>query len=178
MNCLAMNKTLNCLTPNHTHWFLIFMATASLGFAYVAEHVYNIVPCDICLYERCVYGAIIIVGLLGLKINFFAGHRGIFAQLLVLSIGIVLTGYHLGMEQHWWTGPASCTGVQTATTLEDFRAQLLKMSRPRCDQISWLLFGISATVWNLVLQAGLAFLTSLSLYLPERAIQTCIEPIQ
>ena len=164
MNCPTMNKALDCLTPNHIHWFLIFVAAASLGFAYVAEHAYHIAPCDFCLYERCVYATVIIVGLLGIKTSFLAGHRGVLAQLLVLFIGIVLTGYHVGMEQHWWTGPASCTGVQTATTLEDFRAQLLKIARPRCDQISWVLFGVSATVWNLVLQAGLAFLTSLSLY--------------
>jgi disulfide bond formation protein DsbB len=86
-------------------------------------------------------------------------------QPLALFIGIILTGYHVGMEQHWWTGPASCTGVQTAMTIEDSRAQLMSKSL-RCDQISWVLFGVSATVWNLVLQAGLAFLTSLSLYLP------------
>ncbi len=167
MNCTTMNTALNCLTPKHLHWFLIWVAATSLGVAYVAEHGYQIIPCDFCLYERCVYAAVIIVGLLGLKTNFLKGHRGIFVQLLVLFIGIVLTGYHVGMEQHWWAGPASCTGVQTATTLEDFRAQLMKMSRPRCDQISWVLLGVSATVWNLVLQAGLAFLTSLSLYSPD-----------
>ena len=167
MNGTTMNKALKCVTLNHVHWFLIFVAAASLGFAYVAEHGYNIIPCDFCLYERCVYAAVIIVGLLGLKTNFLKGQRGIFAQLFVLSIGIILTGYHVGMEQHWWTGPASCTGIQTATTLEDFRAQLMTKARPRCDQISWVLFGVSATVWNLVLQAGLAFLTSLSLYLPD-----------
>jgi len=162
-----MNKAFGCLTSQHAQWFLIFVAAASLGVAYIAEHSYHIIPCDFCLYERCIYAAIIIVGFLGLKTRFLSSHRGILAQLFVLSIGIALTGYHVGMEQHWWTGPASCTGVQTAATLEDFRAQLLKMNRPRCDQISWILFGISATVWNLVLQAGLAFLTSLSLYLPE-----------
>ncbi|MGV8948924.1 MAG: disulfide bond formation protein B [Candidatus Paracaedibacter sp.] len=167
MNCTTMNKALNCLTLKHVHWFLIFMAAASLGFAYVAEHNYKIVPCDFCLYERCVYAAVIILGLLSLKTNFLRGRRGIFIQLFVLSIGIVLTGYHVGMEQHWWAGPASCTGIQTATTLEDFRAQLMLKARPRCDQISWILFGVSATVWNLVLQAGLAFLVSLSLYLPD-----------
>jgi disulfide bond formation protein DsbB len=167
MNCTAMNKILNCLTPKHIHWFLNFVAATSLGIAYVAQHSYNIIPCDFCLYERCIYAAVIIVGILSIKVNFLRGHRGICVQLFVLFIGIILIGYHVGMEQHWWTGPASCTGIQTATTLEDFRAQLMIKARPRCDQISWVIFGVSATVWNLVLQGGLAFLTSLSLYLPN-----------
>lgn len=166
MNCTHMNKVLSCFRLRHVHYFLILVAAASLVFAYIAQYGFHIMPCDFCLYERCIYAGVIVVGLLSLKTNMFSGHRGIFLQLLVLLMGIVLTFYHVGLEQHWWAGPASCTGVEAATTLEDFRAQLMKINRPRCDQISWAIFGISATVWNLVLQAGLAFLTSLSLYLP------------
>lgn len=166
MTCTTINKILSCLSHKHVHYFLILVAAASLVFAYVAEYGFGILPCDFCLYERCVYAGIIMVGILGLKTDFFAGHRGILAQLLVLFVGIVLTGYHVGMEQHWWSGPASCTGIGSAATLEDFRAQMMKVTRPRCDQVSWAIFGISATVWNLLLQAGLGFLASLSLYLP------------
>lgn len=166
MNCTYMNKACACLTIKHVHYFLILVAAASLGFAYVAEYGFGILPCDFCLYERCVYASVLIVGILSLKTQLFASHRGILTQLIVLFIGIVLTFYHVGMEQHWWAGPTSCTGVGNAATLEEFRAQLMKATRPRCDQITWAIFGVSATLWNLILQAGLAFLTSLSLYLP------------
>lgn len=167
MNCTTMNKICDSLASKHVHYFLILVATASLTLAYIAEYGFKILPCDFCLYERCVYAAIIVVGLLALKTQFLSGHRGIMAQLLVLTVGIALTFYHVGMEQHWWTGPASCTGAGPAATLEEFRAQLMKVTRPRCDQVSWAIFGVSATVWNLVLQGGLAFLTSLGLYLPQ-----------
>jgi disulfide bond formation protein DsbB len=139
---------------------------ASLAFAYTAEYGFKILPCDFCLYERVVYAAIIVVGLLSLKTKKFAGHVGLISQLLVLTIGIALTFYHVGMEQHWWAGPASCTGAGRAASFEEFRAQLMKAVRPRCDQINWTLLGLSATAWNLMLQGGLAFLTSLGLYLP------------
>ena len=161
-----MTNYLRRLTPKHLHIFLIVVATISLGAAYIAEYKFKILPCDFCLYERCIYAGVIVVGILALKTRFLFGHRGIFAQLIVLSIGIALTFYHVGMEQHWWAGPASCTGAGPAATLEEFRAQLMKLTRPRCDQISWAIFGISTTLWNLMLQAGLAFLASLSLYVP------------
>jgi disulfide bond formation protein DsbB len=170
MNCNTMNKICACLTTKHVHYFLILVAAASLIFAYIAEHGFGILPCDFCIYERCIYAGIIVVGLLSLKTETFSGHRGIFAQLLVLTIGIALTFYHVGMEQHWWAGPTSCTGPAPAATFEDYRAQLMKL-RPRCDQVSWAIFGISATLWNLMLQAGLAFLTSLGLYLPSSQSQ-------
>lgn len=164
MNCSCIHKMFALLTSKHIHYFLIAVAATALGTAYVAEYGFGILPCDFCFYERCVYAGVIFVGILGLKTEAFGSHRGILAQLIVLSIGIILTFYHVGMEQHWWSGPASCTGVGPAATLEEFRAQLMKVTRPRCDQISWALFGVSATLWNLMLQAGLAFLTSLSLY--------------
>lgn len=167
MNCSYMNKVCDTLTTKHVHYFLIFVAAASLGFAYIAEYGFKILPCDFCLYERWVYLTIMVVGLLGLKVEALAGPKGIFAQLIVLTIGIGITFYHVGMEQHWWTGPTSCTGVGPAATLEEFRAQMMKITRPRCDQVSWAIFGISATLWNLMLQGGLAFLTSLGLYLPR-----------
>lgn len=161
-----MDKICSALTSKHVHYFLIFVAASSLLFAYIAEYGFGIIPCDFCLYERCVYATIIIVGLLSLKTKVFSGRNGIYTQLFVLTLGMLLTGYHVGMEQHWWKGPASCTGAGPAQSLEEFRAALMAISRPRCDQISWEIFGISATLWNLMLQAGLAFLTSLGLYLP------------
>ncbi|MBM3468774.1 MAG: disulfide bond formation protein B [Alphaproteobacteria bacterium] len=170
MKCAYMNNLCAKLSTKHIHYFLILISVLSLGFAYGAEYGFKILPCEFCLYERCIYAGLIVVGLLSLKTRFFSDHKGVLAQLLVLSIGIGLTFYHAGMEQHWWAAPKSCSSIQNAMTLEDFRKQLLQTPRPRCDQISWALFGISATVWNLLLQAGLAFLTSLSLYLPNNTL--------
>jgi disulfide bond formation protein DsbB len=171
MNCPQIHKLAICFTPNRLHCFLIAISALSLAAAYIAEYGFGISPCDFCLYERGVYVGVILVGILGLKTHTFSNHRGVFIQLIVLSIGIALTFYHVGMEQHWWAGPASCTGVGTAATLEEFRAQLMKVTRPRCDQVSWSLLGISAALWNLMLQAGLAFVTSLGLYTPDQPIK-------
>lgn len=166
MNGSCIHKVLAILAPRHIHFFLMAIAAACLGTAFVAEYGFHIVPCDLCLYERWIYASLILVGLLGLKTQAFRGHRGILAQLAVLSAGIALTFYHVGVEHHWWAAPASCAGVGLAGTFEEFTAQLKSVARPRCDQVTWSIFGISATLWNLMLQGGLAFLTALSLYLP------------
>lgn len=169
MQCIFTNKLCNNLSIKHVQYLLIFASIASLAFAYIAEYGFNILPCDFCLYERIVYMGIFVIGILSLKLKVLKGHRGLLAQLLVLSIGIAITFSHVGMEQHWWAGLASCSGAGQAATFEEFRSQLMKTVRPRCDQINWVLFGISATAWNLMLQGGLAFLTSLGLYLPSNA---------
>lgn len=166
MKC-PYTQALAHLTPNCVHYFLILAAGLALGFAYTAEYGFGIRPCDFCLYERGIYAGVILAGIGGLKSRFLKGHRGILAQLTILSLGIGLTVYHVGMEQHWWAGPASCAAVSASDSFEAFRDQLTKALPPRCDQVTWALFGISATLWNLMLQAGLAFLASLGLYLPK-----------
>lgn len=166
MHCKFMNHLCTKLAIKHIHYFLILASIAALTFVYVAEYGFQILPCDFCLYERGVYMAVIVAALISLKWSVFSDQRGIFLQLLILTVGLALTFYHVGMEQHWWAGPSSCTGAGQAGSFEEYRAQLMKTNRPRCDQITWAVFGISATAWNLMLQGGLAFLTSLGLYLP------------
>ena len=166
MHCTFFSKLCTNCSSKHVHYFLILASIAALAFAYVAEYGFQILPCDFCMYERFVYMAVILAALFSLKLKAFEGQRGIFLQLLILSFGMALTFYHVGMEQQWWTGPASCSGAGQAASFEEYRAQLMKTTRPRCDQITWALFGISATAWNLMLQGGLAFLTSLALYFP------------
>ena len=154
-------------TTRHVQFVVVGMCFLSLITAYIAEYGFGIMPCDFCVYERVMYGVVLLIGALSFTDNYlFTGHRGNLIQLFFLGIGIVLTVYHVGMEQQWWEGPASCMGAGNAATLEAFRDQLMK-ARPRCDQVNWAIFGISATVWNLSIQAGLIILTTASLYLRE-----------
>lgn len=153
-----------CLSFRGIQYLLIIIAVMALAAAYGAEYFLKILPCDFCLYERAVYAALIGGGILSLTTSYFGEIRGIIVQLVILSIGIVLTTYHMGLEQHLWLGPASCTSIKGASSLEAFRAQLMNTPRPRCDQINWLIWGVSATSWSLILQAGLAFITSLGFY--------------
>jgi disulfide bond formation protein DsbB len=139
----------------------------SLIIAYVAEYGFAITPCDFCIYERMVYGAVLLIGALGfINYRWLTSHQISLIQLFLLGVGIILTTYHIGMEYQWWEGPASCTGAGNATTLEAFRDQLLK-ARPKCDQVNWIIGGISATVWNLAMQVGLVIIITLGLYLQE-----------
>jgi disulfide bond formation protein DsbB len=158
---------MSCLTPAKIQIILVITAALALGAAYIAQYGFGYLPCHLCSYERGIYFAVIGAGLLSLYRIIPGDQKGIFVQLAILSAGIILTFYHVGVEQHWWSGPSSCSGIIGKDTIEDFRTQLMKTPRPHCDQISWSFLKISVTSWSLMLLGALAFITSLGLYTTE-----------
>lgn len=153
--------------PNWSiRYFLLFtgfVALCSLLSAYVAQYLFHVEPCVLCLYERYFYGATVLAGLLCLLIK---NER--FLSTLFMLVGLILLGglilgiYHLGVEEHWWQGTAACHGAPKAQTLEDFRRGLVGRQSARCDQINWRILGVSATWWNLAWFAGFGGLWGLT----------------
>src|SRR5207244_6093546 len=69
----------------------------------------------------------------------------------VFAVGAALAFYHVGVEQHWFAGPAACSGAATAAdTVEALKAQILRQQPVRCDEVAWSLGGISLAGWNLL----------------------------
>ncbi|WP_198027091.1 disulfide bond formation protein B [Candidatus Paracaedibacter symbiosus] len=126
------------------------IATLALLTAFIAEYAFGIQPCPLCLYERYVYAALIILGI----IDSFWYHPALFYLVLVVILGgIGLSFYHVGVELHWWQAPSSCVGISgiSAGNFEDFEAQFMQKPVVRCDQITWVIFDVSATIWNMLL---------------------------
>ncbi len=136
---------------------------ASLGAlvgALVAEHVYELAPCPLCIYQRWPYVATALLAALAMA----SATRGRLPALLVGLGCLVFAGesvlafYHVGVEQGWFEGLAACAGAgETPATLEALCAQLLEgPPPPRCDEPAWTLFGISMAGYNVVYAAVLA----------------------
>ena len=168
MNCGYLRKFFEASAPQSIQRLIIVTSIIALAAAYIAEYGFGFIPCDLCLYERWVYFSLIAIGLLSLRSNFLKGYAGIYAQLFILATGIVLTFNHIGVEQHWWAGPPTCSVVNNNTTIEEFRNQLMTAPRPRCDQITWSFLKVSATVWSFFVQLVLGVLAFASLYGPRK----------
>ena len=132
------------------------IATALL-FQYVGGHR----PCALCHWQRYPYVAAVPLALVGLALP-----RGRAAILLLLAMAFAtvagLALYHVGVEQKWWLGPASCgaAGFPGAQTLEQIKAALLRTPILRCDTPSWSLFGVTMAGYNLALAAALTVVTA------------------
>ncbi|WP_207479859.1 disulfide bond formation protein B [Arenibaculum pallidiluteum] len=139
---------------------LILASAGLLLGAVFFQYVVGLAPCVLCIYQRWPHGIVLALGLLAL----LAGGRersrargGLLALSgVVLLLGAGIAVFHVGVEQRWWEGLASCTGGTGATTVDALRAQILNAPVVRCDDIAWSLFGISMAGYNALISVALA----------------------
>ena len=128
-------------------------STIALLAALGSQYFGGLGPCKLFIWQRVPHGIVIVIALGALL--WFRGPRErlILTWLagIVLAAGAGIAMYHTGVEQNWIAGPSSCTGLgslNSATTIEELREQLLAAPVIRCDEIPWSLFGISIAGWN------------------------------
>jgi len=138
---------------------LILLATLGsaglLGGAFAFQYLGGLAPCQLCLWQRWPHAAAILIGVVALV----TGWRGLawlgaLAALATAGIGI----FHVGVEQLWWEGLASCTagsieGISAADLLDPTKDVAAVV---RCDEIAWQLLGVSMAGWNAILSVILA----------------------
>ncbi|MES2253227.1 MAG: disulfide bond formation protein B [Pseudomonadota bacterium] len=149
-------------TPRGIALVLFVVAFAALLFALAAEHFWRVKPCVLCMYQRYIMLALIGAAVVG----FFAQAR-VFSWVyaLIVVAGLSISGYHIGVEQHWWKGPDACSAsapvvdakASQADQIKAFRAKMNQQPTTitRCDEVNWRILGVSATIWTFVLYLGL-----------------------
>ncbi len=140
---------------------IALVGLGALAAAFTAQYGFGLEPCILCLYQRVPYALALGLGLIGV----FALRPAGLQPLLVLVAGLAflvgagIAGYHVGVEQHWWAGTASCTApdFNANLSLEQLQRQLDEAaSFVPCDQVAWSLFGISMAGYNLLASLVLA----------------------
>jgi disulfide bond formation protein DsbB len=131
--------------------FVVLVSGGVLGAALLSEYWGGLAPCELCLMERWPWEAALVAGLVGILIGGGDKLRWLALGLAVLfAAGAALAFYHVGVEQHWFAGPAACTAGNTgAGSIVELRRQILGHQAILCDQVQWSLFGISLAGWNL-----------------------------
>lgn len=143
--------------------FPLLLAAASalvLGAALAFEHVGGLEPCTLCLWQRWPYGAAIALAApaaaaAGRRPRLAAGLTALAG--LALVAGAAIAGFHVGVEQRWWPGLASCGGAidYAAGSVAELRQRLLATPVVRCDRVAWSLLGLSMAGWNFLVALGL-----------------------
>jgi disulfide bond formation protein DsbB len=130
-----------------------------LGSALASQYLGGLAPCKLCIWQRVPYVATIALGLVGVFVaRDPAGSQWVAGLCaMIFAIGGAIAFYHVGVEQHWFEGPSSCSGsLIGGGSIEDLRRQLLAAPIVRCDEVPWSLFGISLAGYNLIASAFLA----------------------
>ncbi len=167
-------------TPRRGMAFILgFIAAGSLAFAYAAQYFWHIQPCVLCTYQRYVMAALIAATILG-----FATQKKIFMGIyaLIIAIGLGISGYHVGVEYHWWKGPDACgvtinidKNASQANQIAAFKAKMMNLEKAktlvRCDEVNWRILGVSATIWTFVLYISMLGFISMGYVCRKRHTQ-------
>lgn len=163
---------LNTIPTKSLPWIVLAASLATLGGAYFFEHVLGYMPCHLCLQERIPYMIAIVASLMAgwmaresTNLEWVpVGLMAICALAFAFDTG--LSAYHAGVEYKWWPGPESCTSAALVVpSLDALNAELNNgIHIPRCDAAAWTLFGVSLAGYNMLIAAGLAFLSGLYVF--------------
>jgi len=138
---------------------MLLGSLAALAVAFASQYLGGLLPCQLCLWQRWAYGAVIVLAVLTFALP--GRLRTVGASLTALGVlavaGIAL--FHAGVEQHWWKGLPSCTSTVNANqSLTDLENQLMATPVIPCDRPAWTMFGVSMAGYNF------AYATALGLF--------------
>lgn len=148
------------LTPAQYFLGAAVASAAMLGGALAFQYIGGLAPCELCVYQRIPYGAVIGLGAVGI----LASQRGLSLRVWLIAAACAvaffvdagIAGFHVGVEQGWWTGTESCVGSNIDTSsIEAMRDAILNAPAVRCDEVAWSLLGISMAGWNGLIALGL-----------------------
>jgi disulfide bond formation protein DsbB len=146
----------------------------ALIMALIAEHVFGLAPCILCIYQRIPYLLGAGIALAGFVLfRFFgkplAAQRATALCAVVFLAEAALAFYHSGVEQHWWVSIFEGCKVSFSDG-GDLLAQIEQAQAVRCDEIPWQLFGLSMAAYNTLMSTGLFIVCAISAALQSKAL--------
>ena len=150
--------------PRTSALFLLLASVGSLLAAFFFQYVIGLQPCILCIWQRWPYAIVIV--LTALVLTAARSPRLKAALLALCGVALLFGGgvavFHVGVEQHWWTGTPGCGVTATANSIDALRAQIMAAPVVRCDQVAWSLFGISMAGYNILISLVLAAVAFIS----------------
>ena len=130
-------------------WAIGILSMTAISSALIAEYIFNLEPCSMCLKQRYPYYFILILFVLFIVIHKFSSIWFYFGVQLASVYGLFYSIWHVGIEQKILSGPDSCSGsLNTSESVENLKEQIIGKAVINCEDIVWVFFGISAATIN------------------------------
>ena len=148
--------------------FALAISIISLAGAFTAEHVFDLEPCILCIYQRIPFALVIFFSLMGLM-SYLGAHinQTIIGLNSVCFLGnAVIAFYHTGVERHWWKSfLEGCAVPDLGDDPEKILETILASPAVPCDEIPWAdsFIGLSMANYNVMLCLGMFVICALSL---------------
>ena len=131
---------------------IIFLVSIlALASAFFIEYILGHQPCNLCIFERIPYLLAIIIILLNFKFNQFEKFFILFL-LIVFLFGVILSLYHLGIEQGFIQESLVCDLKSGSNLLsKDEILKQLQEKNVSCKDVTFKIFGLSLTSYNILI---------------------------
>ena len=132
--------------------FVLAICVLALVVALLAQYVFGLRPCVLCLVQRGPFVLAAALAAWSLRPACPAATSRILLSLAGLALfvngGIAI--YHVGVEQHWWAS-AVCPGSDQSgpVSVANLMAEMNKPVEVHCDQPAWSFHGITMAALNI-----------------------------
>ena len=136
------------------NWFYIISTLSFIAIcsALIAEFVFDLYPCSMCLKQRHPYYFIIFIFILFKFIKKFQILWFFILAHLAVIYGLFYSLWHVGIEQKILKGPASCSSnLNISDTVTKLKEQITNKAVINCEDVIWGYYGISAATINVFL---------------------------
>ena len=126
---------------------LLFINISILLAAYYIQYVLKIPPCPMCQYQRIPYYLVVLT----LSIFFFniVDFKKLILILIFLSsLSILISFYHIGIEQGFFNELTSCKDDLGANNTQELLKELSSKTAVSCKEVSFRILGLSLATIN------------------------------
>jgi len=145
--------------------FLLVISVFVISIALIAEYIFNLQPCELCLKQRHPYYLFVIISITILYLPLF--NNIVFYSIIQLGAiyGIFYSFWHIGVENKFFKGPGGCSSdLSISENINDLKEQILSKKVVSCDEVIWSIFGISAASFNLLVLIFIFIINGLYIY--------------
>jgi disulfide bond formation protein DsbB len=130
--------------------FILFVIVGALVSAFIIQYGLGHKPCKLCIYQRIPYilSIFLIIELLFFKKN---EKTTLLLLSLIFIISAILSFYHFGIEQEFFTESFLCESANISETLtKDQLLEQLKKNPISCKDVSFKVLGFSLASINVI----------------------------
>lgn len=135
--------------------FVLAVSSLALATGFIAQYVFGLQPCILCLIQRIPFA--IAGGFAALALISSLRQRRMLMVLagLAFLINSGIAVYHVGVEKGYWA--SSCAPTEGGPVVAgDLAALMSKKVEVRCDEPAWQFEGITMAGLNIVFSGGIA----------------------
>ncbi len=127
--------------------------------AFYLEYILGYEPCNLCIIERIPYALAILILILNYK---YKKNHLFFSILLLLtfSFSLIISAYHLGIEQGWISESLLCGSNNMNLISKEEIIKSLNELNISCKDVTLRIFGLSLTTYNIFLSLLMIFIST------------------